>query len=275
VGDIRYSVMSDGGFAYPPAVLFPSLTPDELTAALGDSLTDEGLLFTPYNCGLVESGGALVLLDAGMGPVAAEVGAPAGRLLVSLRERGIQPEDIDIVVISHAHLDHVGGVMTNGSPRFPMSRHLLSRDEWSFWMTDECERRLPADYAESLIGAARGHLPVLHDAGLLELIDGETDVVAGVKLLPAPGHTPGHMSVSVSTEEESVLYLADVFLHELNLRHPDWISVVDVDAELTIATRMRLFDQAAVGRSVVTAFHVGETGRIQKQGDAYAYEGKA
>ena len=274
-GNLRYHVVRDGGLAYPPPMLFPGVESNELTTLLGDSLTEEGLVFTPYSCGLIESGGAMVLLDAGMGPVASELGAPAGRLLDALRERAIDPEDIDIVVITHAHLDHIGGLVANGSPLYSNARHLLARDEWDFWMTEECERRIQGESAEPLIGTARGLLPVLREAGLLELIDGETDVVTGVTVIPAPGHTPGHMAVVVSDGEDSVRYLADVFLHELNLLHPDWVSAVDVDADLTVTTRVGLFDQAAAAGSVITAFHVGRSGRIAKQGEAYGYIGSS
>lgn len=271
LGQIRYEVMNDGLLSFPPGLIYTGVPPEELASVFGEFLTEEGLLITPYNCGLVETGGRWMLLDTGIGSFAAEAEVDAGRLPESLRARGVEPEEIDTVVISHAHLDHVGGLMGRGAPRYPRARHLLTRDEWNFWMSEECERRLAGGLAEGEIGPVRECLQLIADADLLELVEGTTMVTTGIETRPAPGHTPGHMVVAVGGTKGSVLYLADAFLHEANLARPGWASAVDVDPELTVTTRADLFDRAAKDGSIVAAFHVASVGRIEKSGDAYRY----
>jgi glyoxylase-like metal-dependent hydrolase (beta-lactamase superfamily II) len=91
-------------------------------------------------------------------------------------------------------------------------------------------------------------------------------------MLDAPGHTPGHVAVEVDTGDETVLYVADAFVHELQLEHPDWTAAFDADADATVATRRRLLDHAVEKGAVVAAFHVGHTGRVVRAGSGYRFE---
>ena len=98
------------------------------------------------------------------------------------------------------------------------------------------------------------------------------ELANGVRILDAPGHTPGHVAVEINTGDDTFFYVADAFVHELQLEHPDWTAAFDTDATDTVATRRRLLDQAVERGAFVAAFHVGRTGRVARAGGAYRLE---
>ncbi len=265
VGEISCRIVSDGHFAYPPDFLFANVDPTELDAALSVRLDEDGNVSTPYRCLVLQTPRATVLVDTGLGRAAAVLGAPAGHLLTALATAGLFPDDIDVVVISHAHPDHIGGLLFNGELTFPAARHVMSRIEWEFWTSDDTLAELP----EMLAAPARALLPPLAKSDVLDLADGETDIVNGIRLIPAPGHTPGHCVVEVASASSSLTFLADAVIDELQFRNPSWVSAVDVSAEQTVHTRARLLDQAAADGSVVLAYHMAGAGHVERSSGAY------
>jgi len=103
----------------------------------------------------------------------------------------------------------------------------------------------------------------------LDLADGETDIIDGVRLLPAPGHTPGHCVVAVTSGGASLTFLADTVIDELQLRHPHWTCAVDLSATDTVHTRKQLLDRAAAEGSTVMAYHMVQSGHVERHEDAY------
>jgi glyoxylase-like metal-dependent hydrolase (beta-lactamase superfamily II) len=122
-----------------------------------------------------------------------------------------------------------------------------------------------------MLAAAATHLPPLRKAGVLDLVSEETEVLPGVRLIAAPGHTPGHAAIEVSSDGETALWLADALLHELNFARPELLSVTDVDPELTVRTRGALLERAAAEGALVGGFHLPRVGRVQAAGDAYQF----
>jgi glyoxylase-like metal-dependent hydrolase (beta-lactamase superfamily II) len=179
----------------------------------------------PFNCVLVRTDDATALIDTGIGPKPrAFVPEPEGRLLHELARHGVVPEDVDVVVHTHLHVDHVGW---DGS--FPNARYVVHEDDWAFFMS-----------AESL--AARAHLrEKVEPLANVERVTGETEVVPGVELVPTPGHTPGHMSVRIG----STVVLGDVVVHELQVADPDLVYVSDHDAAGSAETRRRVLGELA------------------------------
>src|SRR5262249_4273582 len=184
---------------------------------------------------------------------------------------GLSPADIDEVIITHAHADHVGGLLTAGEPTFASARHHLNRAEREFWMGPNPQERLFPALADALVGAARATIEGLEAAGLLDLCEPGAEPLAGVRLVDAPGHTPGHVAVEVDAGDDTLLYVADAFVHELQLEHPDWTALFDTDAADTVASRRALLDRAAERGAIVAAFHAG-IGRVARAGDAYRFE---
>ncbi len=256
VGSIECRIASDGIGLYTPEQLFVGVPKEELDPLIKDLVDEQGLIRSPYNCLLVRSDDRIALIDTGLGQLAVQIGVPAGRLQESLHAMDLSPSDIDLVLVSHAHPDHIGGLTSDGGkgrvPTFGSSRHYFWKDEWDFWTSEERLSELP----ELLAGPARLHLPALLEAGLVETVADEIDVIPGVRLLPAPGHTPGHMAIAITSAGEGAIYVGDAVTHELNFEHPDWVSFVDLLPELAIRTRKTLIERARRERSLVVGFHL-------------------
>jgi glyoxylase-like metal-dependent hydrolase (beta-lactamase superfamily II) len=269
IGEITCRVISDGGMNYGLDGLYPGAPEPELSEGLAGRLTANGELPIPYRCLLVETPTHTVLIDTGLGPYAAQVGAPAGQLLDHLSGAGFSADDIDVVVLTHAHPDHFGGLVADGRLVFGRARHVMSEVEWAHWTSEDELARLP----EMLAVPARQVLPVVGRADVLDLTRGDTEIVPGVHLVPAPGHTVGHCSVSLTSGQEQAVFLADAILDDLHLTHPEWVSAYDMDPDQTVATRTRLFEQAERDASLVLAFHLAAAGHLERGSQGYRIVG--
>jgi glyoxylase-like metal-dependent hydrolase (beta-lactamase superfamily II) len=267
---MSYSIreVPDGEFHYPREAILP--------ANGGRQLTDRypAVISLPYRPILVDINGKLVLLDTGAGPLAPST----GQLQVSLRGLQVTAEMIDVVVLSHAHADHIGGLIDQeGRPAFPNARIVISRKEYEFWRSSGFRERLgdgsvygnPA--VESLVGRWFDQYLVALE-GSLELVGEEAEVSCGITLVPAPGHTPGHSAFVIHDGAEPVLFTGDAFMLAEHVARPEWGSSLDLDATQTFATRQRLLDRAATDRCCVVHDHVGEAGRILRRGNGYVWE---
>ncbi len=269
VGTIECEIVPDGVAMSQPADLFAGVPLDQITAAITVGLDEKGEMAVPYNCLLVCSGGYLALVDAGLGAEAAtEWGEPTGRLMDSLAVSGVTADQVDLVIISHAHLDHLGGltVAADGGrvPVFARARHYLCQAEWDYWTSDEAAGQFPdlADWAGT-------HLRPLSQAGLVELITEETEVLPGVRLVPAPGHTPGHLVVALASGDDAALYLGDAVLDEANFAHPDWVSVFEWNPGMAVATRTALIDEAIAQNQLLIGSHLAARGYLERAGGQY------
>lgn len=272
VGAHTVEIVADGTAAYSVSDVFPDVEPTLLASVLEGRLNADGSLPLPYDPLLVRTADGPILVDAGAGEeLAREWGDPVGRTQASLAAAGVAPEEIMMVLITHAHGDHVGGLTVERGgerrPRYPNARHVLSAVEWGFWIESELE---PGMFT-SLAAPARMHLPPLRRAGLLELIDGEAEVAPGVRLIPAPGHTPGHLAIAIEAGDAELLAVGDAILHEWSFEHPDWTAVVEWDRAAVVDTRLRLLGRAARRGSLLHAFHLAELGRVEAEGDAFRF----
>jgi glyoxylase-like metal-dependent hydrolase (beta-lactamase superfamily II) len=263
-GSIDCRLVSDGMVAYPPEEVFTNVQPEELSQAVQGRLDANGRVPIAWNCLLIRVGETTALIDTGMG-------IPESQLDRSLGEAGVTPSDINVVLITHGHPDHIGGLTRESDgelrPAFGRASHYFWKEEWEFWTSEENLAGLP----DELTGAARVQLPALQEFGLVELVDREMEVLTGVRVLPAPGHTPGHMAVAITSGGESAIYLGDAVLHELNFEHPEWVSPIDQIPALTVSTRRRLLERAARDGSVVAAFHMFRFGRVARSGSRFTF----
>ena len=279
IGHFQCMAISDGTLTYapptfpPPAALLFENAPKDALDAVGRSQNlqaqDWREWTSTYTCLLINTGKELVLVDTGAGQLAPST----GRLVKNLGSQGISPEDIDTVVLTHGHPDHVGGnTDTGGKLVFPAARYFIAKTEWDFWMSGQAEARLDPHSRDMLVGIARRNLAPIE--GRLERVDAGAEIVAGVRAIAAPGHTPGQMALAVSSAGQTLFCLSDVVLHPIHLEHPEWHAAVDVDAGQTEATRRRLLDRASIERSMVLAFHLlfPGLGHILQQGPAWRWQ---
>ena len=158
------------------------------------------------------------------------------------------------MILSHWHADHVGGAAdADGKPAFPNARHVMARVEWD-WAGSDAAWPLMEHMAGEI---TRRSLETVRDQ--IVLVDGEHEVVPGVQVFPAPGHTSGHLAVSVSSEGQRLLCLGDAAAHPLHIEHPDWHMAFDQDPAI-LATRRRLYDRAASEHALVYTTHFEPSG---------------
>jgi glyoxylase-like metal-dependent hydrolase (beta-lactamase superfamily II) len=262
-GRLDCTVVSDGELPYPPAALLGNAPADELERALAGELDENGMVVGRFNPLLIHAPDALVLVDTGIGHYAPTPGA--GRLLEALAGEDIQPGDVDLVVLTHGHPDHLGGLIADGAPGFPRARHLILSAEWQFWTTAGREA-LPAP----IQAAFDETVATLHGLGRVDVVEDSARVAPGVLLSHAPGHTPGHAIVELGDPPEA-LFLADAVLHEASFEHPEWTSPIDADPVVAIQTRRALLGRAADERLLIAAYHLGKHGRVERRGSSFRF----
>ena len=227
-GDAVVTLVSEGSTAAP--ILRGLTVPEEAWRAAVPEANARGEVVLTVQVAHVALGGASVLIDTGLGEPLP--GAPwteprvyrTPGVRAGLAAIGVAPGDVTHVLLTHAHPDHVGGLAADGRPRFPNARVLLGR----------------ADRDGALAPPAAQQLVAVEAAGLLELVDGEREVVPGVTMVPAPGESPGHMVVRVAAGGGTFAFVGDLVHHPCQVAHPDWV-LGGRDAEATRASRERWF----------------------------------
>jgi glyoxylase-like metal-dependent hydrolase (beta-lactamase superfamily II) len=253
VGSAHCTVLSDGYYNYPVSWFFPNAEPAQLQHGLEARRESQESILSPYTCLLVETGRHVVLVDTGAGEYSSTTGAIQARLEVA----GIRPGDVDTVILTHAHPDHIGGALDLfGRPAFPCARYILSEIEWEFWTrarADLSRLGVPEEAKTEIRSMAHRCLgPLRHQ---IEPVDRETEVIPGITVIPAPGHTPGHLAVLISSEGQSLMNLGDAAVHPLHLEQPGWQNGFDLEGECAVDTRRALLERAVAGGMHLMAFH--------------------
>lgn len=261
--------ISDGNLVLPGAMFFDGLPQDELTAILTAQGVPRDQLEPPCNLTLLRQADRTVLFDAGAG---SGFMPSAGAMLDSLEIAGIAPDEITDVVFTHAHPDHLWGVLDDfDDPVFPDARLMIGQTEWDYWTDPDTVNSIGEARASFAVGAARRLEAV---AGQLSFITGGQEILPGVMAHDTPGHTPGHMSFELRAGADAVMVGGDAIGNDhVALARPDWPSGSDQDPDLGARTRMRLLDQVVADQISLLGFHLphGGLGRIERAGDAYRF----
>lgn len=269
VGELDLTMLSDGTLAVPLSFQLPETPPAEAAALFAaHGLPPEGVP-APINVTLVKSAGQLTLIDAGAGH---NFQQSAGKLAENLAAAGIDPEKVTTVVFTHAHPDHLWGVIDElDEPRFPNARYVIAATEADFWLDPDTVRRMPEAFQGMALASART-LKRIGDR-LERRRAGET-VAPGLSYLATLGHTPGHMSVLAESGRERLLIGGDVLTHPaISFARPDWRLGTDVDRDQAAATRRRVLDQLAAERLPLIGVHLPWPGHgmVERKDSAYRF----
>ena len=194
-----------------------------------------------------------------------------GTFLQDLADAGYPPDSIDTVICTHLHLDHCGWnthkVEGEWVPSFPNARYLFGKREWAYWEAAAAAGRPHMEHVQDAIR------PII-DAGLADFIDPDHVLTDEVRLVPTPGHTPGHVSVQISSGGQNAVITGDVVHHPVQLAEPDWVNNFDMDIESGAKTRRAFFDSCVHRDDLVIASHFFEptAGRIVRDGEAWRFK---
>jgi glyoxylase-like metal-dependent hydrolase (beta-lactamase superfamily II) len=270
LGAFEVTVLSDGSFTLPSPLLATNLAEAELKEFVKANHIGADTFRTQVNVVLVNTGDRSVLIDAGGG------GWPqptTGRLAASLQACGIEPTAIDLVVLTHAHPDHLWGAVDTkaGTMRFPNARYVISDREWDFWSDPERQGSFPEGW-RGMIQGTQAAFKLIADR--TTRIKPGTEIVSGIATVESRGHTPGHMSVHLASSGEQALITGDAVTNGLiSFAHPEWQPGYDGEMDRAVVTRRRLLDQAATDRVLVLGYHLPfpGVGNVARDGAAYRW----
>ncbi len=270
VGEIDVLVISDGVLPLPAATLATNADPAALKAWLDESLLTPDVYTWPLNAVVVKSSGRTVLIDAGLGDAFPEF--RAGLLAQRLKGAGIELASVTDVVLTHLHMDHVGGLLADGlkgglRPNVPIH---VAAAELEFWAAPDFSRNTFGGVSDAIRAAAKQFLDEYR--GQLQLFDAEHEVAPGVVALRTGGHTPGHSIVRLASGGEWLTFLGDAVFPD-HFDRPDWHNAFDHDPEEAVRVRIGLLRKLAATREPVMAAHLPfpSLGRVAATGDAFRW----
>jgi glyoxylase-like metal-dependent hydrolase (beta-lactamase superfamily II) len=267
IGDIEVTAIHDGFWQRPVEGLVKNADLFEVQDAMAAAGLPTEKISITFTSLVVNDGKSLTLIDTGNG----DGGAPtAGAFMKNFRAAGFDPKDVDAVVISHFHPDHINGIrLKDGTAQFPNAEIRVPEAEWAFWMDDAKMAAAPDGMKPVFQNARRVFGPIAKDVKMFS--DGK-EAASGVIAAATPGHTPGHSSFVVQSGAGKLMVMSDLTNHPaLFVRNPDWQAVFDMDGEKAKAVRRKMLEMAASEKAQVAFYHAPfpATGQIAKDGEGY------
>lgn len=265
VGNFVVTALSDGFILLPPGAVqgITAADSDARYKAAGRRMPCR----TAINAYLIHGPSHTILIDAGCGDF---MGPHLGRVPANLDAAGVRPDEIDLVLITHMHTDHVGGLLSaDRKTAYPRARVMMDAKELAYWSDRRNHDSSPESTRDSFDVVAQ-ILSAYH--GRIDTFEGGTDITAGLKALPLSGHTPGHTGFEIGAGADAMIIWGDVsHAPELQLGLPDLTVIFDADPERAIASRRSIFERAVNEDLVVAGMHMPFPGftRLARSGDAY------
>jgi glyoxylase-like metal-dependent hydrolase (beta-lactamase superfamily II) len=274
VGDFEVTALYDGTIDLDPKELLKFAHPGEIDRGLARAFEPGPKVPTSVNAFLVNTGQQLILVDAG----AAKLFGPGlGVLQDNLKAAGYDASQVDLVLITHLHGDHVNGVLTaDGKPAFPNAQVITTGPESAFWL-DEAQKAKAPKEMQGFFDMAKKAAEPYQAAGRWKTIAPNTEIAPGVKALAVntpPGHTPGHSSYLFESKGQRLLVLGDVIhFGAVQFSRPEVAIAFDTDTKLAISTRKKLFAQAAKDGTLLAAAHISfpGLGHVRAEGKGFVW----
>ena len=275
VGNFQLTVLSDGYANFPATqpTWAPEATAHDLQKALTDAFLPTDQLNLSFNPVLIDSGKDLLLCDTGCGKLSDPT---TGRLEQQLRAAGYEPEQVTSVFLSHAHIDHLGGLLTDdGKPVFSSAQHFVHEPEWDFWTAknpDLSKQRLDDKTKTDFIQLAQKTFGTLEQN--FKRVPAGASLIDGVVVEAAPGHTPGHPVLRIQSDKQELVHFFDLAHHSVVMfKNPAWTVAFDTDQAMAAATRKKVFAEFAANRTRVLGYHLPfpGIGHVAKDGAGYRW----
>ncbi|MEX0339703.1 MAG: MBL fold metallo-hydrolase [Arenibacterium sp.] len=260
VGDFKLTMISDGFFPMT-ADVWPTIDDTRFQATLADAGLAAGVYESAVNAFVLDTGSEVHLIDAGGGAMAPSLGKLPERLAAA----GYSPDQIQSLIITHLHPDHIGAATDEAGAVFKNAEMVVSEADHGFWTNPDTRAAAP-DEAKPFFDMAVGAVTAYDDR--LRLISGEADIMTGVTAVPLPGHTPGHFGLALSSGGEDILIWSDiVHMQYLQFAEPEITIAFDIDPEQAVATRKKVLDQVATDNLRIAGMHLRHPGlgRVEKR----------
>jgi glyoxylase-like metal-dependent hydrolase (beta-lactamase superfamily II) len=267
-GAFDVTVVSDGHLVLPTSFLAPGARPPEREAILKAAGQTGEQYNSPTNVTLIRAGADLILIDMGSGD---RFMPTAGKLWDNLKAAGIDKAKITKVIFTHGHPDHLWGTVDDlDDLATPDATFHVSATEWDFWTGENATRGLPAERVGFVTGARRNYMAIKDK---VKMVKAGNEIVPGLRILDTPGHTQGHVSIELAGGDGLIIG-GDALTHPLiSFQHPEWRPIADHVPDQAVATRRKLLDRLAAGRSKLIGFHLPYpgVGAVERKDNAYRF----
>jgi glyoxylase-like metal-dependent hydrolase (beta-lactamase superfamily II) len=269
LGKASIDIVSDGHLQLPLSMVLGRVPEDQRAEWLKSHPEDVETVKSPLNLTLYRDGERTVLFDAGSGP---NFMASAGKIKDALDAIGVAPDDVTNVVFTHAHPDHIWGVIDDFDEMvFANAEYAMSQAEWDYWFDPETVNKVPEERQSFAVGAKR----------MMEAIEEKvsrftpgSEVLPGIEAFDTSGHTPGHTSFVIHQGSDSLMVVGDVLTNaEYSFSHPEWEMGTDSDAAQGVAARKALLDRLATDKTHLVGYHLPHpgTGRVEKKDTGFVF----
>lgn len=271
IGAMQLVTLSDGHLTLPANFVFAPVVDRDLLSVVSEFGIEDltAPLTPPCNVTLIRDGARTILFDCGSG---SSFQPSAGRLMDALSAEGLGPEDITDVVFTHAHPDHLWGVLDDfDEPLFLNAAHWIGREERDYWVNPETVDTIGEARTTFAVGAARRLAAI---EGVLETFEDGDEILPGIAAHLTPGHTPGHISFEVANGGQSAMIIGDAIANDhIAMARPGWPTGADQDLETGARTRQRLVERLADEAMIAVGFHLsqGGVGRVERTTDGFRF----